>query len=134
MTLGVTSPATNTVRALLLDEMQSGNIAVRLRERGLDVTAVVEDPSLVATPDEDLLVIAAEQNRVLVTANIADFAAIATDWRSAGRMHAGLVYLTYRTFPQDRALLGALVEALTALSSADGLPGPGSETFLRRTS
>lgn len=118
---------------MLLDEMLSGAIAVRLRERGLDVIAVVEDPSLVSSADEDLLRIAAEQGRVLVTANIADFAAIATDWRSAGRTHAGLIYLAHRTFPQDRSLLGALVEALTALSAAGGLPSPGTETFLPRT-
>lgn len=118
----------------MLDEMLSGTIAARLRERGLDVRAVVEDALMVSTPDEDLLVIAAAQNRVLVTANIADFAAIATDWRSAGRVHAGLVYLAHRTFPQDRSLLGALVESLTALSSAGGLPAPGAETFLHRTS
>ncbi len=114
--------------------MLSGAIATRLRERGLDVIAVVEDPSLVSTPDEDLLAIAAEQDRVLVTANIADFVAIASDWRSSGRVHAGLVYLAHRAFPQDRSLLGALVESLTALSASGGLPAPGAETFLPRTS
>lgn len=114
--------------------MLSGTIAAQLREGGLDVIAVVDDPSLISMPDEDLLAVAAEQERVLVTANIADFAAIATACRSSGRTHLGLVYLAHRIFPQDRSLLGAMVESLAALSAAGKLPAPGTETFLPRTS
>jgi len=86
---------------LLLDEMLSGTIADQLRRRGYDVVAVVEDVSLVSTSDEELLAHATEQQRVLVTANIADFAAIASDWRTGGRVHHGIVYVAYRTFGQD---------------------------------
>ena len=119
--------------ALLLDEMLSGVIAEQLRARDLDVVAVVESPRRSGTPDEELLAHAAEQERVLVTANVADFAAIATDWRAAGREHAGLVYVTSRTFPQDRSFVGAIVSALLALHDSGGIPCPGTETFLRRT-
>jgi hypothetical protein len=121
------------VTALLLDEMLSGAIAEQLRARNLDVVAVVEDPRLVGTPDEELLVHAATQKRVLVTANVADFAAIVTDWRGAGREHAGLVYVTSRAFPQDRSFVGAVVSSLLALHDSGGVPHPGGETFLRRT-
>ncbi len=117
---------------LLLDEMLSGAIAVELRGRGLDVVAVVEDPALVSTPDEDLLAHAAAQRQGLVTANIADFAAIASDWRASSRLHHGIVYVPHRSFPQDRSFIGAIVDALTALYAAKSLPSPGTETFLRR--
>ena len=40
---------------LLLDEMLSHTIAQQLRSRGHDVMAVVEDPSLMALPDEEIL-------------------------------------------------------------------------------
>ncbi len=86
-----------------------------------------------STPDEDLLAHATEQQRVLVTANIADFAAIASDWRTGGRVHHGLVYLAYRTFGQDRSFIGALFAALSALYESRALPPPGTEIFLRRT-
>ena len=119
--------------ALLLDEMLSGAIAAQLRARDLDLVAVVESPRLVGTPDEELLAHAAEQERVLVTANVADFAAIATDWRAVGREHAGLVYVTSRAFPQDRSFVGAIVSSLFRLHDSRGLPRPGTETFLRRT-
>ena len=118
--------------ALLLDEMLSGAIAEQLRARGIDAVAIVEDPALVGTADEDLLAHAAVAQRVLVTVNVADFAAIATDWRAAGRGHAGLVYVTNRTFAQDRSFVGAIVSALAALIDAGGLPQSGTETFLRR--
>lgn len=118
--------------ALLLDEMLSGAIAEQLRARGLDGVAVVEDPRLVGTPDEELLAHAAAQERMLVTANVADFAAIATDWRGAGREHPGLVFVTNRAFPQDRSFVGAVVSSLLALHDSSGLPRPGTETFLRR--
>ena len=117
---------------LLLDEMLSGTIAVQLRDRELDVTAVVEDVSLLSTPDEDLLAYATDQRRVLVTANIADFAAIANDWRAVGRTHSGLVYIANRTFPQDRSLIGAITDALTSLCASDAAPRPGTEIFLAR--
>ena len=119
--------------ALLLDEMLSGAIAEQLRARDIDTAAVVEDPALTGTPDEDLLAHAAAVQRVLVTANVADFAAVATDWRAAGREHAGLIYVTSRAFPQDRSYVGAIVSALLALHHTDSLPGAGTETFLRRT-
>jgi len=119
---------------LLLDEMLSGTIAEQLRGRGFDVVAVVENISLVSTPDEDLLVHATEQQRALVTANISDFAAIAKDWRARGRVHYGIVYVAYRTFPQDRSHIGTMVDALAALYVAKAVPSSDTETFLRRTS
>lgn len=117
---------------LLLDEMLSGAIAEQLRVRGLDAVAVVENARLIETPDEELLAYATEQERMLVTANVADFAALATDWRAVGREHAGLAYVTSRAFPQDRSFVGAIVSSLLALHESGSLPRPGTETFLRR--
>lgn len=113
--------------------MLSGVVAEQLRARGIGAVAVVEEAALVGTADEDLLAHAMTQQRVLVTANIGDFAAIATDWRAAGRDHAGVVYVTNRSFAQDRSFVGAIVSALTALVDTNALPAPGAETFLRRT-
>lgn len=119
--------------ALLLDEMLSGVIAEQLRARDIDAVAVVEDSALIGASDEDLLAHAADRHRVLVTANVADFAAIATDWRAVGRKHAGVVYVTNRAFPQDRSYVGAIVSSLFSLHNSGSFPRPGTETFLRRT-
>lgn len=111
--------------ALLLDGMLSGAIAEQLRTRGIAAVAVTEDPALVGTADEDLLAHAAVAQRVLLTVNVADFAAIATDWRAADRTHAGLVYVTSRTFPQDRSFVSVIV----AHSSTTVCRGPAARLF-----
>jgi len=53
-------------------------------------------------------------------------------YKTAGRQHAGLVLVSSKTFPQDRAFTGAIVDALAALlSEPDGI-GPDRVVFLRR--
>jgi predicted nuclease of predicted toxin-antitoxin system len=118
---------------LLLDEMLSGDIAARLRSKGHDVIAVVEDPGLVGTLDEELLAYAATGGRGLVTANVRDFASIAASWRSRARSHAGLIYIVNRVFPNDRSFVGAVVTALDGLVVAGQLPDGDAETYLHRS-
>ena len=115
---------------LLLDEMLSREITVQLRSLGHDVTAVVEDATLVGTPDEELLAYAATEGRPLVTANVRDFAAIHASWSSRGRSHAGLIYLVNQAFPGDRSFIGAVVTALDDMISA----GNSRRTARRPTS
>jgi len=117
---------------LLLDEMLSGDIAAQLRAKGHDVVAVVEDPALVGTPDEELLAYAASTGRLLVTANVRDFAAIHASWSSRGRSHPGLIYIVSRVFPSDRSFIGAVVTGLDAMIVGGQLPVQGAETYLRR--
>ena len=117
---------------LLLDEMLSGDIAVQLRAKGHDVTAVVEDLALVGTPDEELLAHATSGGRLLVTANVRDFAAIHASWSSRGRGHAGLIYIVNRVFPSDRSFPGAIVAALNEMILAGQVPAGGTENYLRR--
>jgi hypothetical protein len=117
---------------LLLDEMLSGDIAAQLRGKGHDVTAVVEDRDLVSTPDEELLAHATSGGRLLVTANVRDFAAIHASWSSRGRNHAGLIYIFNRVFPSDRSFVGAIVTALDDMIVTGQLPADGAETYLRR--
>jgi hypothetical protein len=117
---------------LLLDEMLSGDIAAQLRAKGHDVAAAVEDPALVGTPDEELLGYAASNGRLLVTANVRDFAAIHASWSSRGHSHAGLIYIVNRVFPSDRSFVGAIVTALDEMIAAGRLPADGAETYLRR--
>ena len=116
---------------LLLDEMLTGTIAEQLRARDHDVTAVVEDPALTGRSDEEILAAAAAASRALVTANIKDFVPLDQRYRAAGRTHDGLVLVSARTFPQDRALVGALVAALDKLLSG-GFPAAGTVVFLQR--
>ena len=102
------------VARLLLDEMLSDRIAEQLRASGHDVYAIVERPNLVQLPDERVLVLGADEERVVVTFNIADFTMLDALWTSQGRGHAGLLLLSTVTFPQDRSFVGAVLAALVS--------------------
>jgi Domain of unknown function (DUF5615) len=97
---------------LLLDEMFSDTIAQQLRAQGHDVIAVVADPALVSLPDDQVLAHAAATGRALVTANIKDFMPLDGQYRAAGQAHAGLVFVSTKTFPQDRSYTSALAALL----------------------
>ena len=121
-----------TVARLLLDEMFSGRIADQLRARGHDAYGIVERSDLVQLPDEQVLAHGTDEDRVVVTLNIADFAALDARWASQGRVHAGLVLLSTATFRQDRSFIGAVVIALDTAAQRKLLPGSGQTWFLTR--
>lgn len=118
-------------RALLLDEMLSPKIAVQLRRRRHDVYAVAERPDLVGRSDGEILKLGADEERVVVTMNIADFVMLHAQWQTQGRSHSGILYVSTLSFPQDRAFIGALVRSLDKTAKA-GLPKAGETSFLQR--
>jgi len=117
---------------LLLDEMFSGIIAEQLRAKGHDVLAVVADPALVGFADEQILAHAAAARRALVTANIKDFMPLDARYRAASQTHAGLILVSAKTFPQNRAFSAAITSALSALLDQPGQIQPGQVLFLPR--
>jgi hypothetical protein len=79
---------------LLLDANLSGRrIARPLREAGHDVMRLSERPDLEGLADPDVLVLAAAEERILVTRNSRDFAPLLREWVEAGRSHAGCVLI-----------------------------------------
>lgn len=118
---------------LLLDEMFPQAMADQLNAKGHDVRAVVADPEFVGLPDEDILIGATEAGRALVTANIKDFMPIDARYRAANRVHAGLIMVSSKTFPQNRAYVIAITTALDALLATDGGGQAGGVVFLARS-
>jgi len=117
---------------LLLDEMLSGHIADELRSKGHDVLAVVADPALLALPDDQILAHATATGRALVTANIKDFMPLDAQYRAADQTHAGLIFISAKTFRQDRGYTAAITGALSAFLDQDPGPQPGQVIFLPR--
>lgn len=117
------------MKRLLLDEMLSAAIAEQL-EPYLDVRAVSSDVATRGLPDADVLALATAEERVLITDNIGDFVALSADWAAAGKTHAGLLFISSKTYPQDRARTGRIVAALRARSEARHWPAPGHYEFL----
>jgi hypothetical protein len=84
---------------LLLDEQISGKVAERLRDRGHDVTAATDDPSLRGLSDPDLFEVAQQQGRALITYNRVDFEPIIRGYAETNREHHGLVIIHPTRFP-----------------------------------
>jgi predicted nuclease of predicted toxin-antitoxin system len=77
---------------LLLDAHVSGpNVGGPLGDRGHDVRALDQEPEHEGLDDEDVLALAAEDGRILVTHNVADFPEILREWAAGGRSHAGAI-------------------------------------------
>jgi hypothetical protein len=78
---------------LFLDAHVSGRrIATALRDQH-DVRAADEERELDGWEDEQLLGIATNEGRIMVTFNVADFARITTEWAAASRSHAGCLLI-----------------------------------------
>jgi Domain of unknown function (DUF5615) len=117
---------------LLLDEMFSDTIAQQLRAKNHDVQAVVADPSLASLPDDQILSRAAATGRALVTANIKDFMPLDARYRAAGQAHTGLIFVSAKTFPQNRSFTSAIIGALAALLDEHEQIEASQITFLTR--
>jgi Domain of unknown function (DUF5615) len=99
---------------LLLDEHLSPEIARQLRERGHDAIAVAEHADLRGRPDRVHFASLPEQQRVIVTRDLADFRPLLADSLRRGTPTYGLVCVPAR-FPLNRDGIGRLVAALDAL-------------------
>ncbi len=77
---------------LLLDAHVSGRrVGGALRVHGHDVRALDQERQLEGLSDHEVLELAAAEQRILVTHNIAHFPAILRAWAEAARSHAGVI-------------------------------------------
>ena len=103
---------------LLLDEHLSPEIARQLRERGHDAIAVGERTDLRGRPDRVHFASLPEEQRVIVTRDLADFRPLLAEALRRGTPTYGLVCVPAR-FPLNRDGIGRLVAALDALLQAN---------------
>ncbi len=102
------------MRLFLDAHISARRIAVRLREQGHDVRAADEERELDGLADEQLLELAVEETRAMVTFDVKDFAVIARRWGEACRPHAGLAIVV----GIDHGEFGAIIDALTRALAA----------------
>ena len=96
---------------VLLDAHLSGRrIGGPLRQAGHDVLALGDDLTLKQLPDGDVLDLAIEQGRIVVTANIRDFARLGRSRMEAGQAHAGIILV-----PPGSMAFGVVLQGLARL-------------------
>ena len=116
---------------LLLDEMLPAAIAEQLSAAGCDADAVSARPDLRGAFDADVLEVAAQEGRVLVTDNIRDFGPLSQQWAAQGRTHPGIVLISGKTFPMARGRSGLVAAALRVRCRANSWPQPGQYDLLQ---
>lgn len=106
---------------LYLDENLSPRIAELLRAHGLDAVSAHEagNPQLA---DHAQLRYATSQGRVIVTCDVADFVALATELIAANADHAGIVLVSSAFRTDDFSAIAGVIEQ-AARRYPDGIPG-----------
>jgi predicted nuclease of predicted toxin-antitoxin system len=79
------------VRFLLDAHVSGPRVGRRLTENGHEVRALDKQLALEGLDDDEVLSLAAAEERILVTHNIRDFPAIVREWAAAERSHAGVI-------------------------------------------
>jgi hypothetical protein len=97
------------VKLFLDAHISARRVAAPLREQGHDVRAADEERELDGLTDEELLSIAAAEERIFVTFDVKDFPVIARRWAEAGRAHAGCAIVV----GIDHGEFGAILETIT---------------------
>ncbi len=105
---------------LLLDEMYSPRIAVRLRDRGHDAVSLRERRDLVGASDRQLFAAMAAESRTIVTNNVVDFVPIFRRALADGAENPGLFLTSDRATPRSSAEIGRFVSVLEELMAESG--------------
>ena len=81
--------------------------------------AVASQPDLVGLTDRNLIAVARDEGRALVTENVGDLVPIVTELARVGRSYAGIILTNRHRFPRSRDGVGRLVEAQGRLLAAN---------------
>jgi predicted nuclease of predicted toxin-antitoxin system len=79
------------VRFLLDAHVSGPKVGNRLQAAGHDVRALDQEPALEGLDDDDVLALACEEERILLTNDIGDFPSILREWAAAQRSHSGVI-------------------------------------------
>lgn len=102
---------------LLLDEMYSPDVAVRLRARGHDAVSIRERAELLGMSDLQLFSAMAAENRTIVTNNVVDYVPLYRSALAEGGDPAALLLTSDRSMPRNKAGIGRFVSMLEDLLS-----------------
>lgn len=111
------------MRLLLDANLSPRGIGRPLRDAGHDVLALAEERALEGLDDPEVLSLAADEGRILVTRNSRDFAPLLREWAESGRIHAGCILIWSLDHSRFAAIIGGVSKALTRRPSQDDWRG-----------
>lgn len=109
---------------LILDEHLSARyIGEPLRGDGHDVLALAEATDHRALPDDQVIELTADENRILVTCDGPDFTVLARAWAEEERIHAGIVIVWSLSNNEFGPIVAGLRQLLDRLPQQDAWRG-----------
>jgi hypothetical protein len=102
------------VRLFLDAHISAHRLGQALRRAGHDVRSADEERALDGWTDADLLALASQEGRIMVTFNVRDFPRLAREWAEAGRTHAGCAILVGIDHSEFGTILRVLERVFTA--------------------
>jgi len=102
------------VRLLLDAHVSARGVGRPLRRKGHDVLALNEHTTYDDIPDYEVLTLAADQGRILITHDVEDFPPLLREWAVEERSHAGVILVLGIGTNE----FGALIDGLSRLLAA----------------
>jgi len=106
------------LRVLLDAHVSNRRVGESLRRAGHDVLALDQDEALGSLTDEEVLALAVEEERIVITHNLRHFVPIVRTWMEARRAHQGVVLVTL-AHTDYGAILRGLERAFAARPDQD---------------
>jgi predicted nuclease of predicted toxin-antitoxin system len=106
------------LRVLLDAHVSNRRVGEPLRRSGHDVLALDQDEVLGSLTDEEVLALAVEEERVVITHNVRHFVPIVRSWIEAQRPHRGVILVTL-AHTDYGAILRGLERAFAARPDQD---------------
>lgn len=118
---------------LLLDAYIAVAVEAGLREVGIDAVAVNEwmGGEYRTASDEEVLRVAFQDERVLVTFDLRTVPPLLKRWAETGVSHAGVILIDQKTIRPGN--VGGLIRPLQLISARDDIPWRDRVIFLRGT-
>jgi predicted nuclease of predicted toxin-antitoxin system len=107
------------LRLLLDANLSPKRVGSALEKRGHDVVSLAADATLGTLDDPQVLELAAEQSRILVSRNTRDFAPLLREWAEAGRHHAGCILIWTLAHHEFGAILRGVTRLLRERADPD---------------
>ncbi|MGH9301020.1 MAG: DUF5615 family PIN-like protein [Acidimicrobiales bacterium] len=107
------------MRLLLDANLSPKRIGSALNNDGHDVLSLAADPALGALDDPQVLELAAQQDRILVTRNSRDFAPLLREWGEDSRHHAGCILIWTLAHNEFGAIISGVIRLLSEYPNSD---------------